>query len=214
MDLNWLLQQPEKSRDKAWEENVLNGLLEAKVQLQSSEPQVGPDGWPYLMVKTGPEGTEPFLRVVQWLSKRGIGLVVNPHKMLPDYIFTYGMLWNFVETGRFISTDKPVPASGEVSYKPDDRVMAGAPSDQYLPPYVKSVLKDFLAQQGFQEPRILVITHAPDYSVTDLVFSIESLNNLEVKDQKVMAEALAWFLPMHYSLVFANEKDLPPFHPL
>lgn len=214
MDLNWLLQQPEKSRDKAWEESVLKGLLEAKVQIASSEPQVGPDGWPYLVVKTGPEGTEPFLRVVQWLSGRGIGLVVNAHKMLPDYIFTYGMLWNFVETGQFIAPDKVTAASGDVSYDSKDRIIAGAPTDQYLPPYVRSVLKDFLGQQGFQQPRVLVITHAPDYKITDFVFSVESLNGLEPKDQKVMAEALAWFLPLHYSLVFAHEKDLPPFHAL
>ena len=68
----------------------------------NEEPQNGPDGWPYLLVRTSAEAAEPFARVVEWLAGRGIGLVVNPHKMVPDYVFTYGMLWNYIETGRFV----------------------------------------------------------------------------------------------------------------
>lgn len=214
MELDWLLQQPEKSRDQAWETAVLDGLINTNVQLQSAEPQEGPDGWPYLFVKTGPGGTEPFARIVDWLAGRGIGLVVNAHKMLPDYVFTYGMLWNFKETGRFVWPEFERVATGSIQLLNDQQTVMGAPTEKYLPSYARSVIRDFLSQQGFSQPRILVVSQAPDYKVTDLVFSIESLGGLEEKDQKTMAEALAWFLPLHYSLVFASEKGLPPFHPL
>ncbi len=212
MDLNWLLQQPEKARDQAWEESVLRLLCETKVQLQSETPQEGPDGWPYLFVRTGTEGAEPFVHVVQWLARRGIGLVVNPHKMLPDYIFSYGMLWNFVETGRFIS-----PSEGFIAAKNDSpessrfNWVMGAPTEKYLPSYVREILKSFLAQQGYANPKILVASQAPEHKLTDLIFSIEALNHLQTKDQKVMAEAVGWFLPLHYNLVFASEKGLPEF---
>lgn len=211
MDLDWLLQQPEKARDPQWEASVLDLLVHTKVQLQAETPTEGPDGWPYLFVRTGPEGTEPFARIVQWLSGRGIGLVVNPHKMLPDYVFTYGMLWNFVETGRFIMPQDKVPTGRVELAGGRDNLVMGAPTEKYLPPYVRSVLKDFLKQQGFPHPKILVVSQAPDYKVTDLVISVESLNGLDRRDQKVLAEALGWFLPMHYSLVFSSETNLPAF---
>jgi hypothetical protein len=214
MDLDWLLQQPDRARDQAWETAVLDCLINTKVQLQDVEPREGPDGWPYLFVRTGGNGTEPFSKIIQWLATRGIGLVVNGHKMLPDYVFTYGMLWNFFETGRFTAPELISAPAGEVRLVMDDRTVMGAPTEKYLPTYVRSLLRDFLKQQGFDQPRILVVSLAPDYKVTDLVFSTESLEGLEGKDQQTMAEALAWFLPTHYSLVFASEMKLPPFHPL
>lgn len=214
MDLDWLLQQPENARDQAWEAAVLDGLINTKVQLQSAEPQEGPDGWPYLFARTGADATEPFSKLVEWLAGRGIGLVVNAHKMLPDYVFTYGMLWSFVETGRFLDQDADRIPTGEIDLSTDGSSVMGAPTEKYLPPYVRAVLRDFLSQQGFQQPRILVVSQVSNYRNTDLVFSLESLRGIEGKDQKTMAEALSWFLPMHYSLVFASEKNLPPFHAL
>jgi hypothetical protein len=187
MDFNLLIQQPESQRDSQWELNFLDGILQTKVELTSDLPEGGPDGWPYLKVKTSSEeqGTEPFANLVQWCAKRGIGLAVNTHKMVPDYVFTYGMLWNFLETGRFVL---PLTAgqAGQVTF--GEGVIIGAPTEKYLPRYVRHVLREFLTAQGFAEPKILVAT-TKDFKQTDLVFSNESLNNLAAKDQKVVAQA-------------------------
>lgn len=206
MDLDKLTQQPESLREELWEKQFLEQIVEAKVQVVREEPTAGPDGWPYLSLRTG-QGEEPFIKVVQWCAGRGIGIVINSHKMVPDYVFTYGMLWNFVETGRFVEPAALVDAP-ELTL--DEGSKWGAPTDKYLPPYVRSILKEFLAAQGFSDPRILVVTSG-DHKQTDLVFSIESLNRLEERGHKVLAEALSWFLPTHYSLIFAREGNLPPF---
>src|SRR5437868_3491784 len=99
MDLQSLLQRPEFQRDDAWEAQFLDAFTRLKVQVEGENAQQGPDGWPYLFVRTSPsEGNsanEPAMDVVQWLAPKGIGLVVNAHKMLPDYVFPYGMIWNF-----------------------------------------------------------------------------------------------------------------------
>ncbi len=210
MEFTDLIQQPESHRDLAWETAFLDQFTGLKVQVEGEMAQTGPDGWPYLHVRTSPDGTEPALRVVQWLVGRGIGLVVNAHKMLPDYIFTYGMLWNFVETGRFIL---PAEAAPEGSVVFGEGSLMGPPSEKYLPPYVRSVMREFLRVQGFPAPKILVVTNA-DYKEVDLVLSIDSLNRLPVKDHKVMAEMLAWFLPLHYRLVLAEESAFREFFPL
>jgi hypothetical protein len=207
MEFETLIQQPEAQRDHAWEARFLDGILQSKVAIVNDEPQNGPDGWPYLLVRTSAEAVEPFARVVQWLAGRGIGLVVNPHKMVPDYVFTYGMLWNYIETGRFVIPQAPGPA-GEIVLGPE--TVMGAPSPKFLPDYVRGVLREFLKAQGFAAPRILVIS-TPDYKQTDLAFSLESLGGLAPKDQKVLAEALAWFLPLHYSVALTTEQKLPKF---
>ncbi len=208
-DLDSLINQPEASRDDAWEQAFLKQIVTTKVQVSQNQPQRGPDGWPYLLLKTGPDGQEPFTQVVQWSAPKGIGLAINTHKMLPDYIFTYGQVWNFVETGQFLSTTT-APSAGEVEIAAGQKVILGAPSEKYLPKYVRQILREFLAAQGFRDTKIVVMS-SPDYKVVDLVFSIESLNNLKPKDHPTMAEALGWFLPLHYSLIFGSEQSLRGF---
>ncbi len=204
MEFEKLLQLPENSRDDQWELKFLDSVVSMKVEvLEGGDPLHGPDGWPYLRVRTG-QGEEPFINIVRWLAGRGIGMVVNPHKMAPDYVFTYGMLWNFVETGRFVT-----PWAGTDSTEIDftERPIIGAPTDQYLPPYVRDILNHFLKDQGIQKPRIAVAT-SRDFKQTDLVFSLESMGAPDPKDQKALAEVLSWFLPLHYSLTFIQEDNL------
>lgn len=203
MDLDKLVSLPENSRDDQWELQFLDAVLSTKVEVErEGEPLHGPDGWPYLSVRTG-RGEEPFIHLVRWLAGRGIGLVVNAYKMAPDYVFTYGMLWNFTETGRFI-TPLSGGVPGEVNLS--GRIF-GPPSAKYLPPYVRSTIKDFLKQQGMPEPRVVVAT-TNDYKQTDLVFSLESVASPNALEQRTLAEALSWFLPLHYSLIFAPEISL------
>ena len=42
-----------------------------------------------------------FDNSIEWLSDKGVGMVVNPTKGVPDYVFTYGMLWNYRERAQF-----------------------------------------------------------------------------------------------------------------
>lgn len=206
MEFEKLVQLPESSRDDQWELNFLDSVVSMKVEvLEQGDPAHGPDGWPYLRVRTG-QGEEPFINIVRWLAGRGIGLVVNPHKMTPDYVFTYGMLWNFVETNRFVTPWTGItPESAEVDLS--EQPIIGSPSDQYLPPYVRDILNHFLQDQGIQKPQILVAT-SRDYKNTDLVFALESMGSPVAQDQKALAEVLSWFLPLHYSLTFLPQASV------
>jgi hypothetical protein len=209
MDFESLIQLPESHRDDRWEAHFLDGLIPRKVDVEDAEPKAGPDGWPYLRIRAqAAEGGEPFARVVRWLAGRGIGLVVNAHKMMPDYVFTYGMIWNFVETGRFVNPPVPEPEPSS-----EAKMVAGAPTAKFLPPYVRGILREFLVNQGFPNPRVAVVTTA-DWRHSDLVFSTESLNGIVPSGQRTLAEALAWFLPTHYGLRFVPEAELAAFRPL
>jgi hypothetical protein len=208
--LESLFQVPDKNRDEKWEDQFLQAFSETKVQVLSPDPQNGPDNWPYLMVETNSIAEEPSQRVLEWLSTRGIGLVVNPHKDYPDFVMNYGMIWNFRKTGRFIHRLPSVP-TGE--WTTETKILqSGPPTEDYLPSFVRKIVKEFFRDQGLMDPKILMISN--DGKNFDLAFSLESLGSPPVKEHEGIAEAIAWFLPGHYSLVLISEKGLPKFESL
>ena len=176
--------------------------------MMSPDPQAGPDHWPYLLTQTSPEATESVQKIIQWLAERGIGLVVNPMKEYPDYVFSYGMIWSFRETGFFFKPMDDV-AVGQVQFSTDRLTHAGPPTEEFLPSYVRKVLRDFFRDQSILRPKILVMSM--DNVSYDLAISLESLGNPPDKEHQGVAEAISWFLPPHYSLMLISENGLPKF---
>lgn len=207
-----LLEVDVEKRDESWEKDFLKALPHAKVRALKAEPQEGPDHWPYLLVTTEkPDDTA--VSVLNWLSTRGIGFALNPQKPSPDYVLTYGMIWNFRERGEFLSgSDIKKPDSARFEIKPGQELMAGPPSQAFLPDYVRSILKQFLADQGVFTPKILMISS--DKVNYDLCFSIESLKSPPAHEHANIAEALSWFLPAHYTVALVSEKMVNGFQPL
>lgn len=203
-----LLKVPDDQRDAAWEERFFHALVHGKLKVLSPDPQQGPDGWPYLLAATGDDATEPAGKVVHWLSEKGIGLVVNPQRDYPDFVFNYGMIWNFKETGLFtVNAEEAV--GGSVELKAGQSLLAGPPNPKYLPDYVRGILRDFFRDQGLFGVKILVISQ--DGKHFDLAFSLESLGNPPEREHQGIGEAVSWFLPAHYSILLVSEKGLPDF---
>ena len=209
MEFEKLISQNETQRDEQWEMDFLKKFTEQNLSLSSQDPQTGPDGWPYLLVKTG-KGTEPCLKLLEWLSERGIGMVLNVHKQLPDYVFTYGMIWGYREYGKFLSIDDNTP-SLQVEFKEGAEPLMGAPSEQYLPEYVRVILRQFFKDQELEKVKVLVV-HEEEQ--TDLYFSLESLGNPQESEHEGVAEAISWFLPVNYSIVFTAEENFSQFYDL
>ncbi|MEI7973801.1 MAG: hypothetical protein WCH11_05490 [Bdellovibrio sp.] len=214
MKIQELSKIPLEQRDMDWEARFLEQLVNSKLRILSPDPQMGPDSWPYLMVSTedSDQNTEPTAKVVEWLSTRGIGMVINPEGEYPDYVLTYGMIWNFKQRQRFLSpVDRPSSprqmGSGSLQI-----VHAGTPTEEYLPQFVRKILKEFFRDQGVHGPRILVLSE--DRKHYDLAFSAESLGSPPEKEWSGIAEAISWFLPAHYSILITSEKNLPQFSDL
>ncbi len=211
MELQDLINVVDDKRDTQWENQFFVKLTEGKVKLMSPDPQEGPDKWPYLMVETSADASEPVQNIIQWLATKGIGLVVNPMRSYPDYVFTYGMIWHFKETGLFYRTADQAPV-GTFEVAEGQALHAGDAAPSYLPKYVRNILKEFLRDQGVTSPRILVMSQ--DRKNYDLAFSLESLGNPPMKEHDGIAEALSWFLPPHYTIALVSEKGLPKFFDL
>lgn len=210
-ELATLLKVPEQERNFSWDEKFFKTFSDQNVSLLSSDPQQGPDGWPYLICETETNemhDMESAQKLFHWLSTRGIGLVVNPRREpYPDYVFSYGMIWGFRETGYFLRPDL-ANKSGEITFE-NQKLFTGPPSEEFLPLYVRKVLKDFFRDQSVPNPKVLMISQ--DEKNYDLCFSLESLGNPPTAEHAGVAEAIAWFLPPHYSVVLISEQGLPVF---
>lgn len=211
MTLNELVKVPDEQREHQWEIDFFMAITSSNVKMMLDAPQQGPDGWPYMLVETAENATEPANKIMQWAAIKGVGLAVNPGKNYPDYVFTYGMLWHFKETGLFYRTaDDTVVGTAE--FEKGQGLHAGDASPQYLPTYVRQIIKEFFRDQGVLRPRILVMSQ--DRKNYDLAFSLESLGNPPQTEHQGIAEALSWFLPPHYSIVLVSEMGLPKFFDL
>jgi hypothetical protein len=210
MKLKELLDVAPDFRDVDWEKSVLAALPEAQVRVLNAEPRAGPDGWPYLFVSDDDGAdSEPLSQVLNWLSTRGIGLALNPQKEMPDFVLTYGMVWNFREHGLFLIEVTSDIRSGEIEISAGQEVLTAQPTEQYLPTYARAIVKQFLADQGAFTPKILMVSF--DKKNYDLCFSIESLKSPPQQEQAGIAEAISWFLPAHYTVSLVSEKALPGF---
>jgi len=199
-----LLNVPIEDRDEAWETNFFAQLPDEKFEFLSDTPIEGPDGMPYLAVKLTPDG-EPVSKVLEWLGEKGVGLAINPEQETPDYVFTYGMIWNFLLNGEFKKKKKKrAEGNNEVRLTPGQEMMAGTPSQTYLPKKVRELFREFLLEQGVLKPRIVMLSeNGQDY---DLCFSLESLGNPPEEEWNGILQAFSWFFPLHYSFTIMSEK--------
>ena len=211
MTMKQILEIPDAQRDQSWENKFFQALMLSNLKLHSAEAQTGPDNWPYLLADIDDTGTETSHQILSWLAEKGIGLALNPMKEYPDYVFSYGMIWSFKETGFFY---KPISTkeSGVVQFDIGSLVHAGSPTEEYLPTYVKKIIKEFFRDQGILAPKILLIS--TDKISYDLAISLESLGDPPDEEHQGIAEAISWFLPPHYSLLLVSEEGMPPFFDL
>lgn len=188
----------------------LNGffkeLLNTKVGLLSESLQTGPDDMPYLFVTTDSENpSEDMHSLLKWCYEKGAGLVLNPQRPEPDFIFTYGMVWNFIHNGEFLSSEVIV---GTKSNTPNaSKYFAGEIVESVWPKVPRTWLKKFLLEQGVIAPKAVLLSE--DQKKYEIAFSIESLGSGDESEHEGILETFAWFFPRHYSLMLVKEKMIP-----
>lgn len=200
------------ARTEEWEDKAVRLLPKLNYEVIYKEAKEGPDGWPYLFVRpTNLEKAESFHHIASWLQSRGIGLVVAYQSLEePEFVFSYGMVWNFLESGSFLQEGGT--AGGDIVIKDGQTAWVGSPSEAYFPSYVRGILKKFLIDQGVLHPKILMVSQ--DQKNFDLAFSTESLGNPDKSEWQGVLEALSWFLPSHYSLALLSESVFQQFEEL
>lgn len=215
-----LLNTPNAQREERWEKDFMDQFPHCFFTLVSDAPQEGPDHFPYMFIEIKEDSTTPIFQLLSWIYKAGVGVAINPKKQFPDYVFTYGMIWNFIKTGSFFAELTPhVHGPGcnhdddnQVRLQPGTTFYVGEPSKDFLPDDVRLILREFLKQQGVMAPKILMLSQ--DQKNFDLCFSAESFGSPKPEEYEGILQALSWFLPAHYSIAMVSENGLPAFFEL
>lgn len=211
-----LCETPIEKRDPEWAKEFLANLPQAS--FKTGDPQVitGPDGFPYFQLSFPEPGVEFQCFVVDnmvydFLLSNGMGFVINPQKEQPDWVFSYGDVFNYALKKDFYNTDntffsKEAPQDEKIAE--DVQVMVGAPSEFILPVPVRAVIKSFLQFKGIKEPKVLLMSKEKDgVQVQDLVFNFTPKNFEKEEEFRATAQQLMWFLPRHYSVIFYDENE-------
>ncbi|MDR1888710.1 MAG: hypothetical protein LBQ81_04940 [Zoogloeaceae bacterium] len=183
-------------------------------------PQVieGPDSFPYVRL-TLPESNKPFTCYViehmipQFILQKGLGIVINPDKERPDWVFSHGDLVNYHVYGAFDARDARFDAGipEVLTLKEENRIQTGEPSLQLLPLETRQVLRHFFERAGIPA-KVLLMSRASDEKTGEkgglsLVFPFtpNSFNNQEEYEHCV--QSIGWYLPHHYSVIGMAEDE-------
>lgn len=204
-ELNQICSEPPSKRDADWERRLFESIQNSPLFLLEEEPFQGPDGFSYMNLSSK-EGTEiqkeDFLN---WSLHAGVGWVLNlKEAQAPDFVFNYGMVWNFLVRGTFVNEEKALPPE---SASP---VLVHEIVSGYFPQEVRENMNNFLKANGIGEAEVTLISHGADTDY-ELLFYFPKDQGREEKDKKTLLEALSWFLPLNYNLAWAKARD-PSLH--
>ncbi|MCB9073827.1 MAG: hypothetical protein H6623_09405 [Bdellovibrionaceae bacterium] len=203
MNLKELLTVKTSLRDYDWELQFFTQIRHATIRVLSPDPQSGPEGYPYMLLTTYGETDETFDKVVHWCADRGIGAVLNPTDEGEDYLFTYGMLWNYKYRGEFYSEWVHERENTAVA----EKMVVRQITSSYWPEIPRKIFREFLMQQGIVRPKVCVFSQSPEAD-PELAISLASIGNPPAQEHTQILEAFSWFFPRHYGLVLVSEEEI------
>jgi len=215
--INELMAIPFAARDQQWRESFLSNLADAHLQYADPEVILGPDGFPYINVKTIEKNTDfkPFVlknKMQNTILKQGFGIALNIHNEQPDWIFSFGDLVNYSLNNEFYTDDSIFSTEpGNTVIGQDEEILVGQPAETILPKEARMAIREFLEYNGLKNPKIMLIARNYKSEETvrqDLVFNIIPKQFATEKEYKTIMETISWFLPRHYSIIGLDEMSV------
>jgi hypothetical protein len=205
-----LAQIPHGDRDAQWTDAFFAAVQTAALRVPPEEVLKGPDGFPYLLMFIPPKD-EDFqgvsLRVVlDTCLTKGVGIAIYPEtRDKPIFVFTYGQLWSYKAMGKFDARETegrvfpsiPPPAGlGDDSGK----VLVGAPSANYFPPFARTIVREYLKLNGVGIPRVAVVADSSGKRPQTLLFNLYREDFKSDDHLREVLLRLSWYFPPHYGI--------------
>jgi hypothetical protein len=209
--LSELFEVPGENRNDAWENSFFENIGNASFRCGDPQVIMGPDGFPYFQLLM-PVAYQPFTchvvdhLVKDYLLENGFGIVVNPDKGNPDWVFSYGDVLNYFLNEEFYSSKSEVQLPEHEVLEKEVQVLIGQPSESLLPNYTRVVIRNALNKIGIKNVKIFLM-HRSDRDFQELVFNITptKLNNNELFS--LANRIISWYLPRHYSVCGMDEES-------
>lgn len=210
-----------EKRDEVWNKEFLTHVAEASFACGNPQVIQGPDGFPYFQLET-PKPNKPFQCYVishmipDFILERGIGVVINAHKIQPDWVFSYGSLVNFATRGEFYTKVQDLQLPKEEIIQQDEQVLIGQPSEEFLPPAARAILRRFIEQQGISNVKIALMSRKYGDEVLQELVTNLTPHKIGTRLYETLQAHLKWFFPDHYSVIaMAEDSSLKDyFEPL
>ncbi len=205
INLDQLVSISGAKRDAAWEQNLLAVFADSSLFMVEDQPFQGPDGYSYVAVTSNKrsEGDEAIdiKDLLNWCYETGVGLVFNlKDKDAPDFVFTNGMIWNYVFRGNFVNQ----PPKEMKDTKEAEQFLVHEISEGYLPRLVRSHIKEFLDLNGFKEVKLSLLSGG-DQTAYQIIWYSDDFLKFSEKEGQTLLEAISWFLPSDYQMGIAKE---------
>lgn len=205
-----LFEVAKENRDAEWNHEFLTHVAEASFACGNPQIIQGPDGFPYFQLET-PMPNKPFQCYVishmipDFILERGIGIVINANTGQPDWVFSYGSLVNFASRGEFYTTGTSLQLPKEETIGEHEDVLIGRPSEAFLPAAARTILRQFIEQQGIRDLKVALMSRKyGDEVLQELVTNLTPHKTGENLYEALQSH-LQWFLPAHYSMVAMDE---------
>jgi hypothetical protein len=205
-----LFKVPNPRRDINWRNDFYNTVIDASFAAGNPQLIIGPDGFPYFSIFT-PQPNVPFdsfciCNLLDKLINDGIGIAINPNNINVDWIFSYGDLISYRYLGSFEVDQTKLPPQ-EIHIPKGQAIVAGQPSEEYLPKIVRDNLRKFMETRlKIKHPGVFLF-YKPGASRPDLVFSIFSDDYKNELMFRQIIKLISWYLPKHYPIIAIPKKS-------
>ncbi len=191
-------------RDQTWLMSFFRNVVEAQFWGNTAKVLDGEDGFPYIALFTEPREDTPeklsIADVLPLATENGFGIALNPHKIKPDWLFTYGQMWSLREFGSLhVQEAEPNVVPVEIDESQERGIYVGEPTEAYFPPYARLVLKHFFQHILKREnTKVMVIIDPSSKPENALTFSFFPEDFPSEKEFETALHMIDWHLPPHY----------------
>lgn len=202
-----LIVVPREQRDDRWTNMFFSAFWNAAIVVPSSEPLLGPDGFPYLRVELSVEDSydaNALSNIAQACvdAGSGIALFAHPTSTEPAYVLPLGVIDSLLSYRNWrgdpidIAEQSEGPQTGEVRLDSGSKIATGAPSTVYLTPHAARALHRHLTEQeGMVEPRVMVISSDDMRPSRSLMINKRRSDFASDQDANNFCHLIGWHLP-------------------
>jgi hypothetical protein len=219
-----LLAKPASARDARWQQELYANIVEASFASPAQQIIRGPDGFPYFALELPPVGKAftcfSIAHLLEQCTHSGYGIVIEPARQPPGWVFSYGELWSLRAYGQVTGDPDDEPSSepsGVETIEESRKLLVGTPSDSFLPPWARPVLRAFLEKGiGLADPSVCLVVDAALRPTRNLVFNLFFDDPPKKMPLESAMRWLRWFLPPTRGVLAYNRATLAPgsFQPL
>lgn len=214
--INNLMETPFKERDESWRDRFLGCVATSNLKLGDPEVVMSDDGFPYMQLQTVKTGEKfhsfTITHQLDKLLSQGFGVVINPEKGQPDWVFSYGDLVNLKLNGEFYSAKSVFSNPTEyASVGQDEDILVGQPSESIFPDFLRQQVREFLHYSGLRNAKVMLIARNytdEEKASQDLVFNIMPTQFATEREFNTIMNTLQWMLPKHYSFFGIDELSI------